>query len=208
VAFDVNNLDASQRINQFLTAKLFDNPSEDLRGNVHLEKSIKDIKYKFDVGFNNASYIQEIDTILQTNKNKNYDYELAFETMFDNLPKIEIGVRRAIGRFTSSSNTSKFVTTEPFVTIDYDFFKDFIFNFDYRKSIYENKDLVQKNTYEIANATLSYKNEDSAWSYKVSAQNMFNAQFKQSNGFSEYVVSDTKTFILPRIIMFSIGYNL
>ena len=208
VAFDVNNLDASQRINQFLTAKLFDNPSEDLRGNVRLEKSIKDIKYKFDVGFNNSSYIQEIDNVLQTNKNKNYDYELAFETMFDNFPKIEIGVRRAIGRFTSSSNTTKFVTTEPFVTIDYDFFKDFIFNFDYRKSIYENKDLAQKNTYEIANATLSYKNEDSAWSYKVSAQNMFNAQFKQSNRFSEYVVSDTKTFILPRILMFSIGYNL
>ncbi|EAR13455.1 hypothetical protein PI23P_03137 [Polaribacter irgensii 23-P] len=208
VAFDVNNPNASQRINQFLTAKLFDNLSEDLRGNVHLEKSIKDIKYKLDVGFNNASYIQEIDTILQTNKNKNYDYELAFETMFDNFPKIEIGVRRAIGRFTSSSNTSKFVTTEPFVNIDYDFLKDFIFNFDYRKSIYENKDLSQKNTYEIANATLSYKNEDSAWSYKVSAKNMFNAQFKQSNRFSEYVVSDTKTFILPRILMFSIGYNL
>jgi hypothetical protein len=175
---------------------------------VHLEKSIKDIKYKFDVGFNNASYIQEIDTILQRNKNKSYDYELAFETMFDNFPKIEIGVRSAIGRFTSSSNTSKFLTTEPFLTMDYDFLKDFIFNFDYRKSIYENKDLAQKNTYEIANATLSYKNEDSAWSYKVSAQNMFNAQFKQSNRFSEYVVSDTKTFILPRILMFSIGYNL
>lgn len=66
----------------------------------------------------------------------------------------------------------------------------------------------QKNTYEIANATLSYKKEDSAWSYKISAQNMFNAQFKQRNRFSDYVVSDSKTFILPRIIMFSIGYNL
>ena len=50
--------------------------------------------------------------------------------------------------------------------------------------------------------------QDSAWSYKISAQNMFNAQFKQSNRFSDYVVSDSKTFILPRIIMFSIGYNL
>jgi IS30 family transposase len=43
---------------------------------------------------------------------------------------------------------------------------------------------------------------------KITAQNIFNAQFKQSNRFSEYVVSDTKTFILPRILMFSIGYNL
>jgi hypothetical protein len=63
----------------------------------------------------------------------------------------------------------------------------------------KNKDLSQKNSYEIANATLSYK---------VSAENMFNTQFKQSNRFSEYVVLDTKTFILSRILMFSVGYNL
>ncbi|MFT5958833.1 MAG: hypothetical protein ACI8VJ_000583 [Polaribacter sp.] len=195
-------------LNQFLTAKLFNNPSEDLRGNVHLEKSIKNIKYKFDVGFNNASYIQEIDKVIQTNKNNSYNYELGFETMFDDFPKIEAGVNRNIGSFIASNNTSKFITTAPFVTIDYDFLKGFIFNFDYRKSIYENKDLGQKNTYEIANTTLSYKKEDSASSYKITAQNIFNAQFKQSNRFSEYVISDSKTFILPRIIMFSIGYNL
>jgi hypothetical protein len=195
-------------INQFLTVKMFDNPSEALRGNIHLEKSIKNIKYKFDVGFNTSKYVQELNNNLQTNKNNTYDYEIGFETLFDDFPTIEVGLKRNIGRFTSSTNTSKFITTEPFITIDYDFLKGFIFNLDYRKSIYENKDLGQKNTYEIANATLTYKKENSAWSYKITAQNMFNAQFKQSNRFSDYVISDTKTFILPRIILFSIGYNL
>jgi hypothetical protein len=156
-------------INQFLTAKLFDNPSEDFRGNVHLEKSIKNIKYKFDVGFNNARYIQEIDNNLQTNKNNSYNCELGFETMFDNFPTIKAGVNRNIRSFIASNNASKFITTAPFVTIDYGFLKGFIFNFDYIKSIYENKDLGQKNTYEIANTTLSYKKEDSTWSYKITA---------------------------------------
>jgi hypothetical protein len=195
-------------VNQFLTVKMFDNPSETLRGNIHLEKSIHNLKYKFDVGFNTSKYVQELNNNLQTNKNNTYDYEIGFETLFDDFPTIEVGLKRNIGRFTSSTNTSKFITTEPFITIDYDFLKGFIFNLDYRKSIYENKDLGQKNTYEIANATLSYKKENSAWSYKITAQNMFNAQFKQSNRFSDYVISDTKTFILPRIILFSIGYNL
>ena len=61
VCFDANNTDISKRINQFLTAKLFNNSLEGLRGNVHLKKSIKDIKYKFEVGFNSSSYLQEID---------------------------------------------------------------------------------------------------------------------------------------------------
>jgi hypothetical protein len=62
--------------------------------------------------------------------------------------------------------------------------------------------------YEIANATLSYTKENSAWSYKITTQNIFNAQFKQSNRFSDYVVSDSNIFILPRIWLLSIGYNL
>ncbi|PQJ76693.1 carboxypeptidase-like regulatory domain-containing protein [Polaribacter glomeratus] len=195
-------------INQFLTVKMFNNPSEDLRGNIHLEKTIKELKYKFDVGFNNATYIQEINTTLQTNKNNGYDYEFAVETLFDNFPKIELGIRTDVGKFTSSLNTSKFVTTEPFVIIDYDFLKGFIFNFDYRQSNYQNKTLGQKNVYEIANATLSYKKENSGWSYKMTSQNIFNAQFKQSNSFTDYLISDSKTFILPRIVMISVGYNL
>ena len=195
-------------INQFLTVKMFDNPSEDWRGNVHLEKTIKNLKYKFDVGFNNSKYIQELNNNIQTNKNNNYDYEIAIETLFDKFPTIEIGLKQAIGNFTASTNTSKFITTEPFINIDYNFLEDFIFNFDYTKSNYQNKTLGQKNTYEIANATLSYKKENSAWSYKITAQNLLNTQFKQSNRFSDFLISDTKTFILPRIIMFSIGYNL
>ncbi|WP_298883191.1 carboxypeptidase-like regulatory domain-containing protein [uncultured Polaribacter sp.] len=195
-------------VNQFLTVKMFDNPSEDWRGNIHLEKSIKNIKYKFDVGFNNNKYLQELNGITQTNKNSGYNYEVGFETLFDNFPTIEVGFKTDVANFISSNSTSKFITSEPFVTVDYDFLKGFIFNFDYKRSNYQNKTLGQKNVYEIANTTLSYKNEDSAWSYKISVQNLFNTQFKQSNSFSDYVVSDTKTFILPRIIMFSIGYNL
>ena len=195
-------------VNQFLTVKMFDNPSEDWRGNIHLEKSIKNIKYKFDVGFNNNKYLQELNGITQTNKNSGYNYEVGFETLFDNFPTIEVGFKTDVANFISSNSTSKFITTEPFVTVDYDFLKGFIFNFDYKRSNYQNKTLGQKNVYEIANTTLSYKNEDSAWSYKISVQNLFNTQFKQSNSFSDYVISDTKTFILPRIMMFSIGYNL
>ncbi|QMU65173.1 MAG: carboxypeptidase-like regulatory domain-containing protein [Flavobacteriaceae bacterium] len=195
-------------INQFITVKLFGNPYESIRGNIHLEKRIKKIKYKFDVGFNNSKYIQEADTDIQINKNNNYDYTIGLETLFDNFPTIEIGFKREVGRFISSGNTSKFITDQPFVTVDYDFLKGFVFNFDYTGNTYQNETLQQKNVYEIANTTLSYKNENSSWSYKISVQNLFNANFKQSNRFSDYLISDTKTYILPRIIMFSIGYNL
>ena len=204
----VRNTVAFNGVNQFLTTKLFQNPSEDLSGNFLLEKRIKKIKYKFDAGLSTSKYTQEIDNNLQTNKSNNYNYEIGLETLFDKFPTIEIGVKQDIGKFISSNATSKFILTEPFVKIDYNFLESFTFNFDYTRSNYNNKTLAQKNSYEVANATLSYKKENSAWSFKIKTQNMFNTEFKQSNSFSDYLISDTKTFILPRILLFSIGYNL
>ena len=208
VALDENNPDPTQRTNRFLTSQLIDNPYENwtFRGFIH--KTIKKIKYKFNGNINLSKYLQNINSQLQTNKNNSYSIDLGVETLFDNFPIIEIGYKRTFGDYTSGGSNSKFIRSEPYLNIDYDFLKGFIFNFDYTLSSYQNKNLGQENMYEFANATLSYKNDDSPWSYKIKATNLFNATFKQSNRFSDYLISDTKTYILPRVIMFSIGYNL
>ena len=94
------------------------------------------------------------------------------------------------------------------VEFDYDFLNRFIFSFDYSYYTYQNKELNQNNTYQLSNSSLQYRKEDSAWSFKFNAQNIFDVQFKNSNSFSSYIISDSKTYIMPRVLMFSIGYNL
>ncbi len=194
--------------NYFSTVRLLHNPSENINFRGAIQKRIHQLKYKLRGSVSSAKYLQETDAIITTNTSKNYSYELGIETLYSKFPTIEIGYKRTIGNFTSNSQASKFITQEPFVTIDYDFLKGFVFSFDYRGSYYENKLQNQKNIYEIANTSLLYQKENSAWSYKITANNLFDTNFKQSNGFSEYLISDTKTYILPRIFMFSIAYNL
>ena len=92
--------------------------------------------------------------------------------------------------------------------IEYDFFKSFIFKADYRYENYENKAFDITSTFDIANASLFYQKEDSPWSFEISANNIFNVEFKQRNSFSSILVSDEKTFILPRIVMFKSSYKL
>jgi hypothetical protein len=208
VVLDETNPDPTQRTNQFLTRQLISNPNEDWRFSGFIHKTINNIKYKVDGSINLSEYLQSVNNQFQTNKNNNYSLKTSIETLFENLPTIEIGYKRTIGNFTSANSLSQFVNSEPFVNIDYDFLKGFIFNFDYKRSSYQNKNLNQSNVYELANATLSYKKEDSAWSYKIKATNLFNTTFKQSNSFSDLLIRDTKTYILPRVIMFSIAYNL
>lgn len=208
VVLDETNPDQTQRANRYITIQLFQNPSENITMNGHVEKTIKKTKYKLGGSVNLSKYVQNINNQIQTNKNNSYTTDVGIETLFDNFPTIEIGYKRTIGNYTSGNSITKFIRSEPYLNIDYSFLKGFIFNFDYTRSNYQNKSLGQKNVYELANTTLSYKNDDSAWSYKITVNNVFNTTFKQSNSFSDYLITDTKTFILPRVLMFSIAYNL
>jgi hypothetical protein len=204
----VSNTVDFQGINQFITPIYLTNPSENFRLSGRITKRIKKIKYKASADYSLSKYKQPIENTIQNNTNKNYSYDIGVETLFKNFPTIDIGFKQSIGNFTSSSTISKFTTNEPYINIDYDFWKGFIFSFDYIRYDYKNKALGQQNMYEVANTTLSYRKENSAWSYKIFVNNMFGANFKQNNNFSQFLISDTKTYILPRILMFSIGYNL
>jgi hypothetical protein len=44
--------------------------------------------------------------------------------------------------------------------------------------------------------------------FEINASNLFDVGFKQQNSFNSFVISDSKTFILPRIIMFKLAYKL
>jgi len=196
------------QLGYFVSPEMIDNPRESTRINGILQKTIKNMKYKFEGNATFSNFLQKEGANYVRNKNDSYTYEIGLETLFDDLPTFDIGIRSTLGKYTASNGTSTFTTTEPFINIDYDFWKGFIFNFDYTLYKYKNKTQGLKNNYQVANFILSYKKENSAWSYKIKGTNLFNTKFKQSNSFSSYLISDTKTYVLPRIVMFSVGYNL
>ena len=86
--------------------------------------------------------------------------------------------------------------------------KDFIFKADYAFDAYQNKSNHTKNTFDTANASLFYQVEDSPWGFEINATNLFDTAFKQQNSFNSFLISDTKRYILPRIVMFKIAYKL
>lgn len=204
----VRNTVEFEGVNQFLTPRLFNDPLENLNFRASVYKKIKKIRYKFDGTASFSKYIQQVDNVLQQNKNNNYSYSIGFETLFKNFPNMDVGFKRSIGKFTSSNTTSEFITNEPYITVEYDFLKSFIFSFEYNLYDYQNKALNQKNRFDVASFTLSYQKENSAWMYKIFSNNLFNTGFKRNSSFSQYLISDTKTFILPRVLMISISYNL
>lgn len=195
-------------VNQFLTPVNLNNPEQSWSANLNLHKKIKNIKYIFSTIGSTLKYIQRVNSNVSTNTNNAINYKMAFKTLYENFPIIEVGFKQSFGKYTSSNQNSKFTSNEPYLNIDYEFLKDFVFAFDYEYYNYQNKTINQTSTYQLANTSVLYQKEDSAWTFKIDAQNLFDVKYKRSNYFSSYIISDTKTYILPRVLMISVIYKL
>lgn len=204
----IQNAVQFEGVNQFITPILIDNPEERYSFNLNVTKKIKDIKYGLSTNATTSKFLQKINTETITNNSKSIGYKASVKTLCDKFPTVEIGFEQNYGSYNSSNLNSKFVTNNPYLNIDYDFLEGFIFSFELENYSYKNATINQSNNYQISNATLSYQKENSAWSFKLDAKNLFNANFNQSNSFSTYIITDSKMYILPRIVLFTIGYNL
>src|SRR5699024_1735752 len=103
---------------------------------------------------------------------------------------------------------SNFTTDDFFVELEYDFLKDFKLTADYSYVNYQNISTDTRNIFDLGNASLFYQKEDSPWGFEISATNVYNVQYKQSNSFSDFMISDSRTFIMPRIIMLKVIFKL
>jgi len=195
-------------INQFSTQILFQEPEQNWSVNGRIAKKINKIRYSFKSNFSYNGFYQILNNETNLNISKNVSTTLSTETFFKNFPNIEIGYTKDFSNYRSLGAINKFENDRFFTYLEYDFLNDFILKADYTFDSYNNKNSNTKNTFDNANASLFYQKEDSPWGFEINATNLFDTSFKQQNSFNSFLISDSKTFILPRIIMFKVSYKL
>ncbi|WP_120200343.1 carboxypeptidase-like regulatory domain-containing protein [Ichthyenterobacterium magnum] len=196
-----------QGIEQFSTSVLFDQPEHNFNISARLSKKINKIKYNIRGRFSYSDFFQILNTNTNLNISKGISSTLSVETFFKDHPNIEMGYTKDFNNYRSFSVINKFENDRFFANVEYDFLKDFIFKADYSFDAYTNKSANTKNTFDTANASLFYQIEDSPWGFEINATNIFDVTVKQQNTFNSFLISDSKTFILPRIIMFKVAYK-
>ena len=197
-----------QGIDQYNTPILFEQPEQTWTINGGISKKINKIRYKFKSRFAYNDFYQILNNETNLNVSKNLSSTVSLETFFKNFPNVEIGYTKAFNNYKALGNDTKFTNDTFFVYMEYDFLEDFIFKADYNLDVYKNNDAQINNHFDNANTSLFYQTEDSPWGFEISVSNLFDTKFKQSNSFSNFLISDSKTFILPRIMMFKVSYKL
>jgi len=204
----IKNTIQLQGIEQFSTPIMFDQPEQALSVSGRVSKNIKKLKLKFNSRWSYNDYYQIVNLNTSLNSSKNFNNTISLETNFKNHPNIEVGYKHATSNYKSRGNLTQFLNTSFFTNLEYDFLNDFIFKADYSLDTFNNKTTNNTNQFDMANASLFYQTEDSPWGFEVSASNIFDVKFRQTNNFSNFLIQDSKTFVLPRIIMFKVIYKL
>ena len=66
----------------------------------------------------------------------------------------------------------------------------------------------QDTFYEVVNSSLRFQRKNSPFEFEFRANNLFDVRKKNTYSFSDYIISQQNTYILPRILLFSISYKL
>jgi len=204
----IRNTTIIEGIDQVNTAFYTNLPEENFSIRISLSKKIKRFKFTLSGNTSLAKYSRNINNTVADYTSKYYSYMVKTETYFKEWPNIEVGLRQSFSNFSAESFENKFIQTDPYAILEYDFLNDFIFKADYTYNSYVSRDENAANTFEIGNASIYYSIEDSAWGFEVDIDNIFDVTFKNNNSFNQFIVNDTRIFIQPRTLLFKVTYKL
>lgn len=193
-------------INQYNTPLITDNPETNWRLNGSVTKNIYRFKTVLGANLNWFDYRQTLNGVTSKNARNSQNLNLEVRTAYKKWPFISAKYSKGFSEFRGLT-TSKFETNIFEGRIEYEITQSLILKADYENFKNQNS-LNQNNNYQIANASLYFQKKNSAWGFEFSANNFLNNKIKQTNSFLDYIVSERKTYILPRILLLSINYKL
>ena len=196
-----------QGIDNILTPILLDAVDESVNVRGSLKKGYGKVKLYAKTNLSFSNFFTSVNNELIENTSNNYTVGGGLNTQFKEYPNIGIGYSKTFSSY--KANTSAKFENDVFnINLSYDFLNDFIFKVDYKREAFLNKNLDNRNTFDVANSSLFYQKENSAWGFEISVSNLFGVDFRQRNSFSNILVSDERTFIQPRILLLKISYKL
>jgi hypothetical protein len=193
-------------INQFNTPVLTDNPETNYRLNGSVSKKIYRFNLKLNTNLSWFNYVQTLNNITTTNDRNNQDIGFTVKTAYKKWPLLSVGYTKGFSQF-SGITKSDFESDKFNSDFEITILKDWIYKIDYQ-SVRNTNSNNQTNFFETVNASVRHQKKDSPFGFELTVNNLLNLKAKNDYSFSDYMISERQTFILPRVILFSVSYKL
>lgn len=201
---NATTIDGIDQINTLIYTAL---PENTYSGSASITKLLGKVRLGLRANTSLSNYSREINTSIEDFSSLNYGYSTELDTRFKNAPNVKLGWRHNISDFRGTTVSNNFQNITPFIELEYRFFKDFVATADYNFTYFENEGQNTINRFSIGNAALLYNKEDSPWTITLEATNVFDTRSTNQSSFSQFIISDSQTFIQPRIVLLKLGYS-
>lgn len=192
---------------QFLTRILLDNAEEKFSLNTYYNRKSKFFRWTLSTILSNDRFFQDVNGVFKTNRSRSINTNFFLETRFKNYPNIKLGVNNKYSEFFINGKNT-YVTNKYYLGAKYQYLKTFDASLSYKRFNFLNKNIRETNTFDHLDVTLNYTPERSPWSFGISGNNLLNISSRRASNFSPLNISDSRTFIMPRIILFQVNYKL
>ena len=193
-------------INQFNTPILSYNPETTYGINGSFSKRIYRFNLKLNTRLNWFNYSQNINAIVTTNDRNSQNIGLVFKTAYRKWPDFSIGYNKGFSQL-SGLTKSNYKTDAINADANVNFLKSWIFKLEY-ENLKNTNNANQSNFYDIANASLRYQKKNSPFGFELTANNLFDNKLKNDYSFSDYLITERTTYVLPRVLFFLVSYKL
>ena len=201
----IRNAVELQGIDQFTTPLLTQNPETYWNSNNRLTYNIPYFRVIASVGMSAVEYIQEINSVEQTNQRLNQRMGLGLQTIKRKWPYFFVMYTHGFNQF-RGVNRSDFKSQSVDFRYEQRIFKDWSLKTDYQWSNVEFS--TGANVIQLWNASLSYQQNNSPWTFEIRSYNLLNVERRFNTYLSDFMILQQEIFLLPRVVLFSVNYKL
>lgn len=195
-----------QGINQVNTPFLRDNPETNYNVNGSFTKKIYRFNLRLSSSLSWFNYLQTLNGVTTSNDRNNQKVGVLIKTAYKKWPTVSVGYTKGFSQFQGITQ-SKFQFDSYNADAEFSFFKHWTYKLEYENTSNTNAN-QQRNFYDLANTSLRYQKKNSPFGFELSVNNVLNTSVKNDFSFSDYLISERTTFVLSRVVMFSISYKL
>lgn len=197
-------------INQVSSPINFDSnfPDETFSVIGRFSKTVKKVQFKLDAAVFLTKTNNTINEEIRESQSLTQNYNASVLSNFKSFPNFEVGYRYIKNDYDNGGIEQAFFTNQPYANVNLRFLKNFnlFAEWDYYK--YTNDANTIENSYSFFNANLYYQKGESPWEFSVRATNILNTEFINNDSFNDQFNTTSQYFVMPRIVMFVIKYDL
>ncbi|GLB53168.1 hypothetical protein NBRC110019_22080 [Neptunitalea chrysea] len=190
------------------TANYSDLPENSYNFMGSISKNISKYRFGLSLNTNFSNFTRLVNTTKTDYRMQNYSYTARVFSRYKKGLNFQLGWNQRFYRLLTEDTENNVTQINPSGMVEYIFLSDFNAKLEYKYTRYQNKNYNSVTDFSNGDFSVAYAKEDSLWSFEIGVTNLFETNFKRDIDYSDYVITDTKTFIMPRIVMLKVNYKL